>query len=415
LDAKEVFTLSIDALNERKVRTLLTVLMVVVGSSLMVALNGLTAGFGTFIDDQFSNLATNVLTLSTTLTQEGGARNFGGGAPSTPKIVFNSFVVDKIRSLPFVTDVVPTYQDRITLESSGRSRDVSVLSIEHDKLLLIAPTLEFVEGSRSISNSPSTMIVADSIANPAGESSPFVIIGQTLRATYSFVDPNTGDAEEESKTFLVQAITKSTGNPIIDRAVVISQSTGNAFLHKSLRFDSIMVVTQTAEHVSIVEQEIKDLYKNNVGISTPKAILETRQQFTSGFSSFILAIAGVALVVGAVGIITTLYTSVTERTREIGIMKAIGAQNKNILFLFLSEASIIGIIGATTGILVGMVAGIVLTLGLGFGGGRTITPTFLGTDLAFVWFLSVGISIVAGIYPAWKASKLSPLIALRRD
>lgn len=314
-----------------------------------------------------------------------------------------------------VTDVVPTYQDQITLESHSRSRNVSVLSIEYSQLPLIAPTLEFVEGSRSITNSPTEMIVADSIANPAGESSPFVVIGQTLRATYSFVDPNTGDAKEESKTFVVQAITKSTGNPIIDRAVIIPQSTGNAFLHKSLKFDSIMVVTQTAEDVSLVEQEIKDIYKNNVGISTPQAALETRQQFTSGFSSFILAIAAVALVVGAVGIVTTLYTSVTERVREIGTLKAIGAQNGNILFLFLSEASIIGIIGATTGIFLGIGAGIVLTLGLGFGEGMVITPTFLGTDLAFVWFLSVGISIIAGIYPAWKASKLSPLIALRRD
>ena len=106
-----------------------------------------------------------------------------------------------------------------------------------------------------------------------------------------------------------------------------------------------MVVTQSADDVSTVEQEIKDLYKNNVGISTPQATLKIREQFTSGFSSFILAIASVALVVGAVGIITTLYTSVTERVREIGTMKAIGAQDKDIMTIFLLNSGLIGLIG----------------------------------------------------------------------
>lgn len=415
MNKKEILSMSYHALTDRKVRSLLTILMVVVGSTLMVALNGLTAGFGTFIDKQFSSLATNVLTLTTTVSQQGGAGNFGGGIPATPKIVFNSFVVSKVRSLPLVSEVVPTYQGQITLESKGKSRDVSVLSIEPQKLSLIAPTLEFVEGSKLISNNPNAMIVPNSIANPAGDLTPFITMGQTIVATISFVDPSTGNLKEDSKVFVVQAITKSTGNPIIDRAVVIGQDTGNSFLRKSSRFDSLMVITPTADDVRVVEQEIKDLYKNNIGISTPQAALKIRQQFTGGFSSFIQAIAAVALVVGAVGIITTLYTSVTERVREIGTMKAIGAQNRDVLFLFLSEALIIGIIGATTGILLGVVAGYVLTIGFSQGGEMSITPTFLGTDIVFVWVLSVCISIVAGIYPAWKASRLSPMVALRRE
>ena len=122
----------------------------------------------------------------------------------------------------------------------------------------------------------------------------------------------------------------------------------------------------------------------------------------------------VALVVGAVGIITTLYTSVTERVREIGTMKAIGFQNTDILVLFLSEASIIGIIGATTGLLLGMEL-VSLTAGFGSGGTVTITPVFLLSDLLSVWFLSVFLSLVAGIYPAFKASRLSPMVAIQSD
>lgn len=138
---------------------------------------------------------------------------------------------------------------------------------------------------------------------------------------------------------------------------------------------------------------------------------------TAGFSSFIVAIAAVALVVGAVGIVTTLYTSVMERIREIGTMKAIGALNRDILLVFLSEASIIGILGATLGIALGIGAGYLLVsvLAFGPGGGQDISPVYQPGDLAYVWGLSVGLSVLAGIYPAWKASKLEPIMALRRE
>jgi putative ABC transport system permease protein len=210
-----------------------------------------------------------------------------------------------------------------------------------------------------------------------------------------------------------------TGNPTIDRAVIISPEIANSLLHKNGRYDSLMVAVPSPDDVSTVQDEIKVIYGSGVGVSTPQAVLQARQQFTSGFSSFILAIALVALVVGAVGIVTTLYTSVTERIREIGTIKAIGALNKDILLIFISEASIIGVMGATLGLVFGIAAGSMLTgafsFGPGRGGGQDVSPVYLPTDLLYVWGLSVGLSLMAGIYPAWKASRLEPIVALRRD
>jgi putative ABC transport system permease protein len=414
----EIYSHSFEALKDRKMRSALTILMVVVGTTLIVALNGLTAGFGGFIDRQFSNLATDVLTLSSS-GGGGGSGGPGGGTPSAPRITFNSAVVNKISALPFVDDVIPAYTGQITLESQGKSITVSVFSIDPQKLLVIAPTLELVEGSSIRSNDASAMIVPDGIANPDGETTPFLVVGQTLRATYSFIDPDTGDEEEASRSFIVRGIMEQTGNPNIDNRVVINLDSGNALLNKSLRYDSIQVAAQSADHVEIVEEEIRAIYGNNVGISTPRSILETQQQFTSGFSSFIVAIAAVALVVGAVGIVTTLYTSVMERIREIGTMKAIGAFNRDILLIFISEASIIGIIGASFGLILGIGGGYLLVSLIGGfgggGGGLDISPVYRGNDLAYVWALSVGLSLLAGIYPAWKASRLEPIVALRRE
>lgn len=410
----QIFSLSFDALKERKVRSALTVLMVVVGSALMTALNGLGAGFGAFIDDQFSQLAPNILFV--TSAQQSSQGPIGGGPPPAPKITLNEAVVSRIRSLPFVDDVIQSYQGQITLQSRGKSVDTTVFSIDPQKLYVIAPTIKFVEGSSIRQNDPSAIILSDRVANPPGDDVPFATIGQSLRVTYTFVDPDTGKQEEESKSFVVSGIMKPTGNPTIDNAVVFNRVSGDALLNKAGKYDALLVAAEDGDHVAIVEEEIRKLYGNDIGITTPEAILETIQQFTSGFTSFILSIALVALLVGGVGIITTLYTSVMERIREIGTMKAIGAQNGFILSLFLAEAMTIGIFGATLGMTLGIVGGYVLVASFAQGPDASgLTPVFLPTDLAYVWALSVGLSILAGSYPAWKASRLPPIVALRRE
>jgi putative ABC transport system permease protein len=136
---------------------------------------------------------------------------------------------------------------------------------------------------------------------------------------------------------------ESTGNPTIDEALVINEDSGNSLFQKAGKFDSLLVATQSSEFVDVVEDEIRKLYGNDIGITTVrsdigittvKAILETIEEFTSGINAFLSSIAIVALVVGAVGFITTLYTSVIERVKEIGTLKAMGAQNRTILVLF---------------------------------------------------------------------------------
>jgi putative ABC transport system permease protein len=425
LNLKEIFLLSFDALRERKVRSILTILMVVVGSSLMVALNGLGAGFGKFIDESFSMLAPNILFVSSAQQDQSASSPFGGGGPPpVPKITLNAAVETRLRSLPFVSDVISSYQGQVQLEASGKTLSTSVFSIDPAKLYTIAPTLEFEEGSAMRSNDPSAIYIADQIAYPPGENTAFATIGQTMRATYTFVD-EVGNQQEESRSFVVRGIMKPTGNPTIDNAVVFNEDAGNALMQKSGKYDGFLVAAESGEFVNTVEEEIRELYGNDIGVTSPEAILKTIREFTGGFTVFILGIALVALLVGGVGIITTLYTSVMERTKEIGTMKAIGAQNRNILGLFIAEALMIGILGATCGLLAGMAGGYVLMAGISSGGGAeegstsnaptNISPVFLPSDLATVWGISVGLSLVAGIYPAWKASRLSPIVALRRE
>ena len=158
MDVREIFFLSFNAIRERKVRSILTILMVMSGSSILVAVNGLGTSFSDLFNRQFRNLAPNILFISSSSqpAQGGGGGPGGGGAaaggqnaasPTEAKITLNAAVVNRIHSLPFVEDVIPAYRSSVAVQSQSETRTVGLLSIDPSKMLVIAPTLEFTDGS----------------------------------------------------------------------------------------------------------------------------------------------------------------------------------------------------------------------------------------------------------------------------
>jgi putative ABC transport system permease protein len=418
---KQILILSLDAIRERKLRSALTILMVIAGGALMVALNGMSAGNMAFVVKQFNSLAPNVMFVSS------GQHGFHGPS-GPPTIIINSQVVKRIKGLPYVQDTVPAYRGQLQLNAQGSTQNVPVIATDPSKIPLILPTLQLVPGSAIKPTDPTAMVVGNTVANPPGAAVPFLSIGQTVKATATYSTGASGRAATQSKTFVVSGILESSGNNYIDQAIIINEIVGNQLFHKTGKYDSITVAASSPVYVNTVAKEITDLYgPNNLNVITPNAIIQTQQQLQSGTATFALMIAFIALLVGAVGIITTLYTSVNDRVSEIGTMKAIGAKNTFILALFMSEAFLIGILGATSGVLIGIGGGYLLSgmvphsaSGPGGGGGGSggapahADPIFVPSDLFRVWSLSLLLSIAAGIMPAWKASRLSPLEALRK-
>jgi putative ABC transport system permease protein len=408
----DIFSLSFDALIDRKVRTALTVMMVVLGSSLVVVLNGLSAGQAEFLEQQFNTLAANLIFVSS------GQHSYHSSS-SSASLIINDVIVNRLKSLPFVEDVIPKYQGSVEMDTEGNTQHVTVVGMDPTKLQVKVPNLQFVDGSIVNPADRAAVIVGDTVANPPGDTTPFVTLGQTVKLTYTYADP-TGKQESNVRNFIVRAIVKPTGDSYTDTSIFINPDAANQLLQKSNRYDSLYVMATSPDYVDTVQQEITSQYGSTIGTNTPKAIMAIREQAASGNNAFILMVGIIALVVGAVGIVTTLYNSVNERIKEIGTMKAIGAQNTTILSLFLVEAALIGVIGASIGVVVGMGAGyllsMIMTVPSPTGGEPThIPPIFLPEDLIKVWILSLTLSIMAGIYPAWKASRLSPMVALRRD
>jgi putative ABC transport system permease protein len=146
---------------------------------------------------------------------------------------------------------------------------------------------------------------------------------------------------------------------------------------------------------------------DNFGISTSDQIISQFQAITSGVFALMVAISSVGLLIGGIGVMNIMLVSVTERTREIGVRKAMGARRRDIIIQFLIEAATLTGIGGVLGVLVG--AGIALLI-------QTIMPTYIPLWSPVVGFLvSVGLGVVFGLWPAWKAARLNPIEALRYE
>ena len=257
---KQILILSLDAIRERKLRSVLTILMVVAGGALMVALNGMSAGNMAFVVKQFNSLAPNVMFVLS------GQHGFHGPS-GPPTIIINSQVVKRIKALPYVQDTVPAYRGQLQLNAQGSTQNVPVVAMDPSKIPLILPTLQLVPGSAIKPTDPTAMVVGNTVANPPGAEVPFLSIGQTVMATSTYSTGASGKAATESKTFVVSGILESSGNNYVDQAIFINEIIGNQLFHKTGKYDRITVAANSPAYVNTVAKEITDLYgPNNLSV-----------------------------------------------------------------------------------------------------------------------------------------------------
>jgi putative ABC transport system permease protein len=196
-------------------------------------------------------------------------------------------------------------------------------------------------------------------------------------------------------------------------------------MNLSERVDVILIQVKEGENVTEVSKEIEKSLRRYRGItektqdftvSTPEELLESFQIILKIITAFLVSIAGISLVVGAVGIANTMYTSVVERTREIGVMKAIGAKNSDIAQIFLIESGLLGLVGGIIGVILGYliskIVEIVAVNQLNTNLLQVASPWYLVTGCLFFGF---AIGALSGVFPAIQASKTNIVDALRYE
>ena len=418
----DIFKLAFKALRDRKLRSFLTILGIMIGSAIILALIASSSGLSAGVQSQVSKIGANTLTVSS------ARQFFGGGSSSGQSYQLSQQDVSTIEAFQGVSDVIPYYSQRATISYGSNSIEGELIGVDTSALSTMYKELSLYSGGLPDSYDPSAAVVGYSIAFPTG-SSDQLALNQMISITL-------GGSSSGSLTFLVKGIFSEYGSVLfsnIDATVFVSLQSAQILL-KTQYFSGLYVITNTAGDITTVQQEIVSYYGTEVRVMNAGSMVSSVESITSQMTVFLGSIGAVSLFVAAVGITNTMFVSVMERTREIGILKALGYRPKQIMGMFLSEAALSGVVGGVGGTILGYVLSFILggSLSSSFGSFRigggppgqassasasstTFTPVFTPELIAFSLLFPIGIAVLAGLYPAWRASRMNAVVALKYE
>jgi len=434
----EILRLSLNSLTHRGLRSWLTILGIIIGVAAVVAMLSVGNGMTQSIESTMSGLGADILTISSGYTQaEGSQGGFAGRGDFNPGQMsggpFSLFSEETISSDdPTLTDsdITAIYAaDGVVAVSgivSGRgemeylSQDVRVEIEGVDPVSWGEITTSDLDSGRFLTDADMTgVVVGYSVANDMFDkvltvNTQIKIEGNTYKIVGILSQSGTGSFGGDDRTAFM---TLTSARNIIDDV-------------DSGEYSSIEVKITDAEYYSEVSENIEQvLYASryvtedtqDFTVTSPASMAETMTETMETLSFFFIGIAAISLLVGAIGIANTMFMSVMERTRLIGILKSLGSRNSEIMKLFLAESGIIGFMGGLLGIFLGLILiGLISNMGFSLmGGGRMATTTSMVVvtpDLIlFALIFSTVIGIVSGMIPAQKAAKLQVVEAMRSE
>ena len=406
---EEILKYSLKSVQQRQIRSWLTVLGIVIGIAAVVSLLTIGQGFSDEIDKQLSSFGSNTIFIAPISESQSQSAMFRapGSSPTSGKLFEKD--ADRLKKIPDLDEITKLVMGRGTIGFKGKEITSSIMGVEpgiYEKTTMIS--LE--EGRFLLDSDRRVVAIGASVSEDS--------FGNNKVGVNSFLTLN-------GKKFRVVGVLKRSGGSFgptssIDSGIFVSFKDGQELFKGSLAENEVSIITVTAKEGSDIDEvtdkitaEMAAAHKTRAdekdfSVINSKTFQEKVGSILGMVTAFLGAIASISLLVGGVGIANSMLTSVMERTREIGILKAVGARRDDILKIFILESGALGGLGGVIGVILGSVIAYLAN----FAG---IPVSIRPEMLVFVFLFSVGIGLVSGFIPARRAANLSPVEALRYE
>ena len=391
---------SLKNLRRAGIRTFLTLIGVVIGIAAIVALLSVGAGVTATFEEQFESLGSNTIMIA-----PGDAFNM----QSNTTVEITDSDTRFIKNLSTVDDVIKEYASPVAVKFNNETKSSVFFTIDEEGF-------EFFKSTDFVTLDSGRWV-------EPGESSAIMISSGLAETAFDREINLRKQININGKDFKVVGIFKlsamMSGMAGGGGGMILTTVEGYERVFENANLVEMMVKTTNTDNVDKTKEEIEEYFEDKYGkrsmtILTSEQAIEQFTMILGMLTIFIVGIAGISLVVGGLGIMNAMVTSVMERTREIGLYKAIGASNQKVLTIFLLEAGFIGLIGGIIGVLLGLAGAELITIianASNFPITSVLVPEIIIGALAF----SLIVGMVSGFYPALRASKLDPVEALRYD
>jgi putative ABC transport system permease protein len=397
--------MAFNSLRSNKTRTFLTLLGIIIGVMSVTTIIGLGEGVKKQVNQQINDLGNDLVTVipgrNSSISGLEGLNNVFGSSATTARL--SEADLTSISKIAGVTKAGGTMQLDGSITKKDNKKNTRVLAVGEDYLDLTKQKLQVGQFFGGDLENNNTVVIADNVAkdlfgseDPIGSTvtireTPFVVIG-VLDAKKGF---NLGQS--------------------LDDMVLIPMPTGKTFNQDIVQLQQITAKVADPSKSEAVSATIKqELLKNHAGeedftITTQEQLVETTDYVFKVITGFTAAVASISLLVGGIGVMNIMLVTVTERTREIGVRKAVGATRTQILMQFLIESLAITIVGGFLGIVASLIASSVIRAQ------TTIKPSMDIWIILFAAAISIAVGVIFGTWPAIRAARKSPIESLRHD
>ncbi len=396
---RDFIQLAIGSVWAHRMRSFLTALGIAVGIASVILLTSIGEGIHRFVLAEFTQFGTNLIAVT-----PGKASTLGmSGAVVSNVRPLSMDDAEALKRLPRVLDVVPVIQGNAAVESGRRSRRTMVLGVGHavPRVWQMRPSV----GRFLPDDDPR-------------RARPFVVLGSKVRnELFATENPLGKRIRIGSESYRVVGVMESKGQMLgfdLDDAVYIPAQKAMSMFNRESIMEVDLLYSPDADS-SALSKQIKQLLTSRHGsedftIITQDQMLETLGSILNVLTLAVGALGAISLLVGGIGILTIMTIAITERTSEIGLLRAVGARRREILGLFIGEAVVLASIGGIAGLILG--AGGAWLLGIAVPALPTHTPWSYAIAAELV---AATIGLAAGVAPAYKAANMDPVVALRTE